>query len=299
MVDPYCHHALSAKVPSEGSYRTVSANISDYNSYSPSQDVTTSDYYIATRYVAGLDQTRSVLTMNNSAVSAVGSYDSVWQSTLTDIDQYRIVNAAVRITYTGAPLSAQGYVRITKVPPSSVSGAEWPDSLSELTGLYWDYTPKELMEGVTVLLHPTAMTYKSLYGLASSEPLSTYEGVQIMAVGLASSATISMELRQTIEFIPNAGTTSALVATPNTKQHSAVDHHLSKITSTAHIFKGAAHKVTTSIGNHIWGAIKDATGKAIGAGKQWAMQKASAAISDIPGALLDSLPELVESIAFL
>jgi hypothetical protein len=294
MVDPYCHHALSAKVPSEGAYRTVSANISDYNSYSASQDATTSDYYIAQRYVVGLDNTVTGLTMDNSTVSAESSSDSIYQASLTDLDQYRVVNAAVRITYTGAPLNAQGYVRITKVSPSSTTGAEWPDSLSELAGLYWDFTPHELMEGVTVLLHPTILSYKSLYGLASNNALATYEGVQIMAVGLASTATIAIEIRQTIEFVPYASTTAALVATPNHKQHPMVDSHLSKIASTAHIFKGPAHKVSTAIGHHIWDAIKGAASKTWDAGKQWIATEAGNALSTATDSIVDSLPELFE-----
>jgi hypothetical protein len=265
MFDPFCKHSLSAKVPSESSHRSVSANIADFATITASQDATTLDYYMSRRYGVGLDLPLGTAVMNNSVTSSASAVNSSWYS-LSDIETYRVVAAAVRFRYTGPPLSASGFFRIYKVASGDhitvATAKSWPDSLSDLTGLYWDFSPSELAKGVTVFLNksnPLAETYIDIDDVEQRE---AHEACQIFGVGLESGATVTAELRQTIEFVPVANTTGALVATINHPKIPAIQHAHSKLTGAIHVAVGNAKQVGSQVYNHakasLWDTLKQA-----------------------------------------
>jgi len=287
MVDPFCQHAYSAKVPSEGSFRTVSANISDYSSLVPSVDATSADNYICARSGSGLKMMKSMAcTMNAGVVTYVPVIDSSWAARLTHLHKYRVVCSAVRITYTGAPLSAQGYVRITKTSSGDPDIAgDTPKSLSDLNGHHWDFSASELIKGVTIVQHPSSPEYKQFQANTASSS-ETYEDVQLMAVGLASTASFSYEVRQTIEYLPLAGTSASLIATPNVPQSSVIDSLLSWISSKAHISSGSITSATKAIGN------------VVNQGVNQVLQSAGSSIwSSLEGLASDALGFIPEALA--
>lgn len=154
MFDPFCKHSLNAKVPSEGSFRSVSVNISDFNSLSASQDATTSGYYINHRVAAGIEDCIGTCTMDNGVTTVVSPGDSSWATTLgtANNDAFRAVATAVRFQYTGPQLSAQGYWRIMKTGRSNditdVTNTSLPISPSNLSGLYWDYSCQDMAKEI-------------------------------------------------------------------------------------------------------------------------------------------------------
>lgn len=267
MFDPFCKHSLSAKVPSESSHRSVSANIADFATITASQDVTTSDYYMCQRYGAGLDFPMADGTMNNSVMTGASGVNSSWQG-LNDLDTYRVVACAVRFRYTGPPLSASGWFRIYKtVSGDGITAAtanNWPDSLSDLTGLYWDYSPSELAKGVTVFMNKSNPLAETYVDSGDVEQREAHEAVTLFGVGLESGATVTAELRQTIEFVPVANTTGALVATINHPHIPAIQQAHSKLTGAVHVAVGNAKQVGATVFNHakasLWDTLKTVGG---------------------------------------
>jgi hypothetical protein len=108
---------------------------------------------------------------------------------------------------------------------------------------------------VTVILHPVDPAYKRFFDMDNATVPMFYEAVDIKAVGLASTATISIETRQTIEFIPAPASTSSLVATPNHKSHSIIDNTLSKVSDTLHIHNGTLSSMASWVKDHVGGAL--------------------------------------------
>lgn len=275
MFDPFCKHSLSAKVPSEASCRSVSANIADFATTAASQDATTSDYYIARRFRAGLDENTSNCTMDNGSITVSTASDSSWVS-LSDMETYRVVASAVRFRYTGPPLSASGWFRIYKTSGGrdidTATAVGYPDDLSSLTGLFWDYSPQELAKGVTVFINAIALDAKHFKPPTNANVGEAHEGVAIFGVGLESGATITAELRQTIEFIPYANTTGALVATPNHPVSPPIATAHSKLTGLVHVAVGNAQQVGQKVLGHakqsIWDSIKSIGGQVLQKGEQ-------------------------------
>jgi len=273
MFDPFCEHALSAKVPSQGAFRSVSANISDFVTLGVKADVTTADNYIAVRYACGLDAgIHSDGVMNNSVVTVMSASDSSYQASLTDISTYRVVCAAVKFRYTGAPISASGFFRIYKLSNGAAGttiGGHFPDQLSDIGGLYWDYTPMELAKGVTVFLNANTPDAKGFNGAGNATQKSFHEGCALFGVGLDSAATITCELRQTIEFTSLNGTTASLIATPNHPFIPAIEQASSHLAGNLHVATGDTKSVGAQVkaaaGKGLWDTIKYYGSKALDA----------------------------------
>lgn len=299
MFDPFCKHSLNAKVPSEGSFRSVSVNISDFNSLSASQDATTSGYYINHRVAAGIEDCIGTCTMDNGVTTVVSPGDSSWATTLgtANNDAFRAVATAVRFQYTGPQLSAQGYWRIMKTGRSNditdVTNTSLPISPSNLSGLYWDYSCQDMAKGVTVFINKVHPAANNFVVPTSEEPNNSHEKVTIFGLGLASTATLTVELRQTLEVAPVAGTMAALVATPNHVQSPQLSQIHSKVTSSLDTVMGTisqvSNKVQSVVSGHIWDAIKSFGGQALNyLGKQ-----AMGALEGFGTEALEALPEMI------
>lgn len=299
MFDPFCDHALTAKVPSAGSYKTCTAAISDFYSYIPTTDSGNSDEYIAVRRQAGLLDFNCNAEMTNGVISlATNVTDSAYYSTITDLQSYRVVCSAVRVTYIGAPLNAQGFFRIFKISGGSIgstSSDPFPTSLSTLSGNYYDFTATQLMEGVTVFLNKISPNAKVLNPLTSTDVAASHEQFAIIGTGLSTTGTLIIESRQVIEFTAKMGSTAALVATPNHKETPWYSTLASHMASAIPFIEGSVQKVGAAVKTHASSGLKQLAST----GFKYAIGKATQAIESGLADGFELLPELAGAAALL
>jgi hypothetical protein len=215
---------------------------------------------------------------NDVIVAPTNVLPSSWYTTFNgggELNSYRIVGAACRITYTGAALDASGRVRIWRLCGggfSSVTGS-WPTDFGDVGSEYYDYSALELAKGVTVFLYRMDPQSKVFEALGSTQPTDCWQGFQLMAKGLPTSSSFVFDWRQTIEYTAHCGTISSQVASPTPPSSSALDKLMGIASQTMKVVDGPVQKVLAWSKTHLtklaFNLFKDGAKQAIQTGTKF------------------------------
>jgi hypothetical protein len=251
-LDPFCKSSLSAKRSCFGDFRTLTANISDILTVGTSTDAGSGNEYIAYRAAAGLKANQVKCTMLGDEITSVSVFNSSWIAAFGD-SNYRVVGYAVRAVYTGPILTAAGWFRVFKTGPvksitsTSAAGSGMPDKPGDVTCYYWDFSPTELMKGVTVFLNAVTPDADNFDDNDSTAMSKDWEGFSLFGMGLDPAATVTFEIRQVIEINPIAGSLEALSATPNAQHNSFVDTAFASLSGKVDLIEGPVGRATKEI----------------------------------------------------
>lgn len=215
--NPFCSDDSAPQISGYGSVSSVPMRVFDAHLVSASQESSTSNYYIARRYGIGPASGFVDLTMDNGVTDGIASVnDSTYTASATWASLMRNTQGALHIKYTGTALYATGMFSICILPDGNSmwsaygTGNNYPSSYGYQAARIMRVSATDLLNsGLTVSLQPTGPESRIWENLGSTNPVSAWQSCQIIGVGLASDATISVEVRQSWELTPESGTQQA------------------------------------------------------------------------------------------
>lgn len=233
ITDPFCKHAIGAKLPDNSSVRTL-----------------TYSRHVQTTLATDVSGRGGLLILPNynywpfvETSVGVGGFGVPVAMTpsipFSNTALYRIVSCGVKISSVAAPLNASGLVRIRSFNDSNGAGYNPINYSSFATPDYIDIPLRET-NGIAVVSVPLPMPRQSFYDPLTTTPSSDAThwqapgfgaiGVSLMG-GPVSTDVIVVELFLNMEIVFEEGNSMALLASPPPPANQALVNASSKLTS--------------------------------------------------------------------